>query len=527
VTETVSDFVVVGAGQNTLSAAAYLAAAGFSVTVLERHKYYGGGCITHEVTAPGFRHDIHATNVYMARANPLVSRDELGLVARFGLRYADSDQPSHGTVFEDGSAIALHRDLERSCESIARYSPSDADAYRQFIRSIMKYIPLFSFALFCPPSDGKRFTALLAESPEGRFLLDLLNKSVLDIVTELFTEERTKVHVLRLASEMMMRPDSTGTGFGLMFQAGLYHTHPPGFVIGGSQGFADALVGCIEHHGGRVLTDAEVDKIDVKHGRAVSVRTTDGRQYGARKAIVAGLPPWRLSDFVEGTEALTEKVSRVPTSDFTCFLTHLALNEAPKSVAGPEFQRMGFTTVAPVDLAAMLRMTRQAAEGHVPSDFSACYVCATNCDPTRAPEGKATLYLYRPVPTLLRGRPLDQWDEWQKAVGDDLIAQTRRYVPNLTPDNIIGCMHESPCDIQRESPSYLNGDVAGLAMTPDQFFGGRPIPELANYRVPGVEGLYLCGPFMHPGGGANGGGRPVAMRIMMDLGMNLTSVFQI
>ena len=60
-------------------------------------------------------------------------------------------------------------------------------------------------------------------------------------------------------------------------------------------------------------------------------------------------------------------------------------------------------------------------------------------------------------------------------------------------------------------------------MTPDQFLHGRPIPELANYGVPGIEGLYLCGPFMHPGGGANGGGRPVAMRVLMDLGMSLNA----
>jgi hypothetical protein len=32
---------------------------------------------------------------------------------------------------------------------------------------------------------------------------------------------------------------------------------------------------------------------------------------------------------------------------------------------------------------------------------------------------------------------------------------------------------------------------------------------------------------MHPGGGANGGGRPVAMRVMMDLKMDLTRVFEL
>lgn len=524
--ESKTEFLVVGAGQNCLTAAAYLAAAGHGVTVLERHPYYGGGCITQEATLPGFRHDLHATNVFMARANPLVRLDELGLLSRFGLRYADRDAASHGTVFDDGSAIAMFKDVERTCDSIGRWSAEDARTYRNFIRSILKFIPMFSMALFLPPANGETFKKLLASSDEGRYLLGFFNASTLDVINEHFRDVRTKVHMLRLASEMMMRADAPGSAFGLMFMAGLYHTHPPGFVIGGSQSFADSLVRCIEHHGGKVVLNADVERIDVEHGRATGATTRDGRRFTASKAVIAGLVPWKLSDFVAGTEALTAKSKTVPTSDYTVFLTHLALDRAPLPATEPEFQAMGFTCLAPCDFDAMAQMTHDAQEGRIPAAFSASYVCATNEDPSRAPPGKATLYLYRIVPTLLAGQPLEAWDDVVTRVGDDLVAQTARYVPNLEA-SILGRRYESPLDIQRESPSYQNGDVAALAMTPDQFLGGRPIPELAEYRVPGVRGLYLCGPFMHPGGGANGGGRPVAMRVMQDLGMNLSSVFRL
>lgn len=60
-TATHYDFVFVGAGQNQLSCAAYLAAAGNSVLLLEKDDHWGGGCATAEVTLPGFKHDIHAT----------------------------------------------------------------------------------------------------------------------------------------------------------------------------------------------------------------------------------------------------------------------------------------------------------------------------------------------------------------------------------------------------------------------------------------------------------------------------------
>ncbi|MET0988006.1 MAG: NAD(P)/FAD-dependent oxidoreductase [Steroidobacteraceae bacterium] len=523
-TDGTTDFLVVGAGQNNLTAAAYLAASGHRVTVLERHAYFGGGCISHEVTQPGFKHDLHATNVFIARANPLLQHDELGLASRFGLRFADIENAaSHGTVFDDGSALALYKDIDRSVESIARYSRRDADAYRTFVERTVKYVRLLNFALFAPPADGRVFKNLLQQSAEGRYLLEFFDASSADIVNAHFTDVHTKVHVLRLGSEMMMRADAPGSGFGLMFMLGLYHTYAPGFVVGGSQGFSDALARCIRHHGGEIVLEADVERIDVERGRAVAAITADGRRFGARRAIIAGLPPWQLSRYVPGTEALTAKVDPVPTSDYTCFLTHLALDEAPVPNADPEFHRMGFTTLAPRDYDSVVQMTRDIGAGRLPSMFTACYVCATHFDSSRAPAGKHTLYLYRPVPTILAGKPLEAWDEIRTSFGTELISQAQRYVPNLTRDEILGVMHESPCDIQRESPSYRNGDVAALAMTPDQFLGGRPIPELANYRVPGVDGLYLCGPFMHPGGGANGGGRPVAMRVLMDLGMDLAA----
>ena len=54
--------------------------------------------------------------------------------------------------------------------------------------------------------------------------------------------------------------------------------------------------------------------------------------------------------------------------------------------------------------------------------------------------------------------------------------------------------------------------------------GTRPTMELAQYRVPGAKGLYLSGPFMHPGGGLTGGGRPVAMKVKDDIGVDYSKV---
>jgi phytoene dehydrogenase-like protein len=70
----------------------------------------------------------------------------------------------------------------------------------------------------------------------------------------------------------------------------------------------------------------------------------------------------------------------------------------------------------------------------------------------------------------------------------------------------------------------LRGDAGGLAAHFFHLGGYRPTPELAQYAVPGVERLYLAGPFMHPGGGIFAIGRPTAIKICDDLGINFDKV---
>lgn len=521
------DFVVVGAGQNNLTAAAYLAKAGNSVLVLERHPYYGGGCITQEVTVPGFRHDLHATNIFLAQANPLLRRDELGLKSQFGLAFAPIDGAAQGTIFDDGSSVQLYLSMDKTLDAIASYCPEDAEAYRELMEKATTYMRVVSFGMFLPPANPDAFMSVLKGSAVGQDLLNLFNASAWEVISTRFKDVRTRVHLLRLTTEFMMLPESPGTAFALVLMSGLYHSYTCGIAVGGSQSFADALVRCIRHHGGIVETGVEASRIETRAGRATAVVTADGERIAAREAVIAGIPPWKLDKVVDGVEALARKADQVPASDYTCFLTHLALAEPPRPISAPEFHNMCFTIVAERDDEKVLQMARDVTAGRCAQGFSSAYVCATNQDPSRAPAGKATLYLYHIAPTRLAGKGENGWDEIKGEFGQWLIDNTRRYVPNLTPDNILGVSHCSPLDIARESASYKFGDVAGLATTPDQLIYGRPMPELAQFRVPGVEGLYLCGPFMHPGGGANGGGRAVAMRVMMDRGMELKRAFML
>ena len=58
------DGVVIGAGHNGLTTAAYLTRAGMKVAVIEANERIGGGCSTEERIAPGHKMNLHA-NFYM------------------------------------------------------------------------------------------------------------------------------------------------------------------------------------------------------------------------------------------------------------------------------------------------------------------------------------------------------------------------------------------------------------------------------------------------------------------------------
>jgi phytoene dehydrogenase-like protein len=124
-----TDIVAIGSGHNGLVAAAYLAAAGRKVIVLERNAWFGGGVVTRELTLPGFRHDQHSMSHIFIQANPLLANDELKLKSRFGLEYIFPEVPMM-SVFEDGQTLKLYRDREKSAAEIAKYTKKDAETIR-------------------------------------------------------------------------------------------------------------------------------------------------------------------------------------------------------------------------------------------------------------------------------------------------------------------------------------------------------------------------------------------------------------
>jgi phytoene dehydrogenase-like protein len=519
------DVVVMGAGHNGLVAACYLAKAGKKVLVIERNPYYGGGVLTRELTAPGFRHDVHSSSHIMLQGNPMMVNDELGLKSKFGLQYKVRELP-HATLFPDGRYLITSRDFRETCASIAQFSRKDAEAYARFAQIGEQMLPMMLQGIYSPPVPMGPLLAMMLSSPEGEEMFQQMVRCPLDYVNEWFEDERVKIHLLRPAMELLQFPDEMGTSVAIFLFPVLQNRFGNPKAVGGSGRLADALVAALKHFGGEIVTDTEVTKVVTRHGKAVGLQTAT-ESYLANEAVIAAIHPKRLNHFVDGLDAaMVQRAARGKPSAMNLIQIHLALNEPATFHAGKEIeniQMVHYSETTRVD--EMLEQLDPLRHGKLPKQYLLAGQDQTRTDPTRAPPGKGVMFLQGFVPYKLADGGAARWDAIKGAEGARMVAQAQKFISNLTPQNIIASCVQTPLDHERHSPnSFVEGDIHGLGGYFSQNSGLRPSPELAQYRVPGCERLYLVGPFMHPGGSVFGAGRNTVINVFEDLGLNFDRV---
>src|SRR5690348_8355957 len=227
------------------------------------------------------------------QANPLLGADELKLKARYGLRYLFPDPPV-SVLFEDGQALSLYRDRERAWAEIAQLSRADADAYRRLSEQAAAWLPMIAATLYSPPMPLGAATAMLDQSREGREFWRMSQMSTHELLSRTFESDRVRLMFARVAAESLAAPDEKGTALGVHVFLGFLEHYGFGVPLGGSGSLTRALVSCIEDHGGQVLADVDVEQVLTRGGRAIGVRTSEGREFAAREAVIAALHPHHL-----------------------------------------------------------------------------------------------------------------------------------------------------------------------------------------------------------------------------------------
>ncbi|MGV9713960.1 phytoene desaturase family protein [Gordonia sp. NPDC003424] len=518
-TDTDYDVVVVGSGHNGLIAAGYLAKSGRKVLVLERMHYAGGGVATLEMAEPGFWSERHSALHVLIQANPLITDDELGLLGKHGLEYISMDHP-YAAIFDDGTFLPIYRDTERTVAEIERFSAADANAYRKFVDAAVEITDLILPGFFVPPVDPATAGAALAAAPYGPETLRAMGMSVSDVFGEWFSDERVLVALNRLASEIITsHPDDKNTGIFAYAAIGIVAKYGISVPRGGGVNFTNACIRALQAGGGDIRLNTEVDQIIVENGRAVGVRTTTGETIRAREAVLGSIHPHLLASFLGDNldPAIAAAAEHTELSKFTGFVVHAALNEPLRYKCSPDINNFVMNTLTHGGFTDMLDTFDTLRRGRFPEFPLVGAGCPSVADPSRAPEGNAVLHLFCLTTYDLEDGGPQRWEEIKEDYAKFLIEYTATFYENLDADNIRDYEIVSPLDHEKDTPSFRHGDINGIAMLTNQLGAARPTPALADYTVPGVEGLYLVGPFQHPGGGVVGGGRPVAIRMLADL----------
>ncbi len=507
------DVIVVGAGVNGLSAAALLATKGKKVLVLEAQSHPGGAVRTEEITLPGFRHDLFAMNLGLFAGGPVMAAIGPALT-KHGFALVPSAKP-FCSVFPDGTMIGVESDAEATKANLALVAPMDIPAWERLTEQLNDWAPfIFGILGSDMPSVSAVKTMWKARKALGIDGVYQMAKLALSS-TRVFTDEnfqspKTKALMATWGMHLDFAPDiSGGALFSYLETIGgqLF-----GMVIGegGAVTLINALVAVIEENGGEVRCDSKVVNITTEGNRATGVVTEDGRTYRAKSSVISNVNPRLMPQLLPEHIAKKEVVQRVEKfrPGLATMMIHLALNDLPEWTA-EQARTFNYVHIGPyVD--DMARTYTSAAAGELPEHPTLVVGQPTVTDPTRAPEGKHTLWVQvRMLPLELASG--QTWDEAAGDYAEHVIDLLDRYAPGIR-EKIIGQAVLSPTDLQRYNANLIQGDSLGGSHHPAQFFFLRPVPGWGRHRTP-VKNLFICGAGTWPGGGVGGASGAMVAKI--------------
>lgn len=526
------DAVVVGAGHNGLTNAAFLAKAGLDVVCVEKNDYIGGATVSRSL----YDDWIYSNCSYVCSLlRPEIYRAlELH---RHGLQVT----PYGGslTFMQNGDYYGSYHDPEVAYREMARHSRYDADAYGRYAADTKRQCRFIRDFLLKTPPDPTSFKPkeLLGLLAIGRKFLDMGEDRMYEAIrfwtmsVAEYLDEYFETDVVKTAFSgsgiigTALGVHSPGTAYVLLH-------HYMGDVDGnvGTWGFARGGMGAVSRsiadafrsYGGKLRTEAGVEKIKIANGRATGVALSSGEEIDARIVVSAMDLKRTFLNCVDRSDIDTEFYDRVENFKIrgSSGKLNIALDGMPTFDALPEGSSLYFSDMHFID--SMERMERAYDDwkaGTWSKDPYIDMVIPTLVDPTMAPPGKHFMSCFvQYCPHRIEGR---RWTEDERqAFGKTVIDQVANYSSDFK-DLILHVEIRTPQDIE-EQIGITEGNIFHGELTMDQLMFNRPVPGFAQYRTP-VSGLYMCGSSTHPGGGVMAApGANAAREILQDLGRKST-----
>jgi phytoene dehydrogenase-like protein len=523
------DALIIGAGHNGLTCAAYLAMNGLRVKVVERRQVIGGAAVTEEFH-PGFRNSVAAYTVSLL--NPRVIADlELH---RHGLRIVER-RAQNFLPAPDGSYLLTGEG--RTHESLARINPRDAARLGDFNRELEIIADVLrAFVLRAPPNvvEGFSLNSLREISnavetgnilrrlsiEHQRLLLDLFTLSAGEMLDDHFESDLIKaLFGFDAIVGNYASPYTAGSAYVMLHHAfgevngkkGLW-----GHAIGGMGAITQAMAAAARAQGAEIETGAGVREVIVEGHRAVGVVLDNGTTVRARY-VASNLNPTLLYTRLIAAEALPkpfrERIGKYRNGSGT-FRMNVALSALPSFTALPgNGDHLTSGIIMAPSLGYMDRAWHDARQYGWSREPVVEMLIPSTLDDSLSPAGQhvASLFCQHVAPQLPDGM---SWDDKRDEVADLMIATVDRYAPGFAA-SVIGRQALSPLDLERQF-GLIGGDIFHGALTLNQLFSARPMLGHADYRGP-LKGLYHCGSGAHPGGGVTGApGYNAAQTILRD-----------
>ena len=453
------DAIVIGSGPNGLCAAIVLAQAGHSVLLVEARDELGGGMCSAALTRDGFMHDVCSGVHPLGVLSPFMRTLPL---EQHGLTWVHPPF-SAAHPLPNGRAVVL----ERSVAATAARLGNDGYAYRRMLEPLLQEPHQLLSDLLAPLSIPSRPIAFTRFGLYGM-------RSAVGLSESLFDYDEARALFAGCAAHAILPLDKWFTAaVGLLFLLSGHVTDWP-IARGGSASIARALAAYFQSLGGKVQTSTFVTQLE---------------QLPTARAYLFDLAPRQVLQIAERQlpAGYLRRLSRYNYGPAVFKLDYALSGPIPWSA--PECAQASTVHVGGT-IAEIARSERAAWQGEI-ADKPFVMVCQqSHFDPSRAPQGQHTGYVYCHVP---------------HACDVDMTAAIERQIERFAPgfrDLVLERRSWFPRDLERNNASCVGGVIAGGAADITQLFT-RPVARLNPYTTPNPS-LYLCGASTPPGGGVHG-----------------------
>jgi phytoene dehydrogenase-like protein len=369
--------------------------------------------------------------------------------------------PWASVLLDDGGTLDLWQDMGRTVESLRRLSPRDAGKWPDFCRRMAALAAVFEQMYAEPPVNpldlGLAFRVRRLGRQGMEDLMRVLPMPVAELLDDWFECDALKGALGAMGIlHLQQGPRSAGTAFRLL------HHHvgsPPGVFRPPRSNFGAAL----RASPGLETRSAAVARVNVRGGRVAGVVLASGEQIEA-PLVVSGIDPRRTLLELAEPGWLDPELARA--------VSHIRR----RGVAARLFfkSRVAKSVVLAPSLDYLERAYDEVKHGRVSRQP---YLEARAVD-----NGTEVHFQYTPY-----------------AGGSEIKEATRHLLPGLADAEASAL---APRELEARE-GWPQGQAYHAELALDQALWMRPLPQLAHYRTP-IEGLWLCGPGMHPGGGIVG-----------------------